>query len=189
MLGDRSELFYVPGLNPGDPPINDGALPRLWDDPAAPGSTWRGGSFSGQWDKKYPEDYIIAEGVLATEPPPPPAVPVPMDYVRWFRYGYTEGEVDVYHLEELGLVKMIPYWHAVDDTNLGEPGDPTDPLNNYPFINNYGSPLYPYPPSLVAVDMRFAFRAPNLGEQRYVRQLSHTFQVPVGYRRPLMAVE
>lgn len=169
MLGDREEPF--------------GPLPRLWDDPAAPGTTWGGGSFSDQWDDKYPEDYIIAEGVLASDSA---ILLPPLDVVDWFRYGYTPGEVDVNHLERLGLVQMLPYWHAVDITNLG---DPADPSNNYPFINNYGSPLYPYPPSLVAVDMRFAFRAPNLGEQRYVRQLSHTFQVPVGYRRPLMAVE
>ncbi|HQM50290.1 MAG TPA: prepilin-type N-terminal cleavage/methylation domain-containing protein [Candidatus Hydrogenedentes bacterium] len=176
MLGDRPEPFAAYGV-----------LPRLWDDPAAPGTNWGGGSFSDQWDKKYPEDYIIAEGVLASDSS---VLLPPLDVVDWFRYGYTAGEVK--DLARLGLVQMIPYWHAVDIANLGvapdapsgEPGD-----INYPFINKYGSPLYPYPPSLVAVDMRFAFRAPNLGEQRYVRQLSHTFQVPVGYRRPLMAVE
>ncbi|HQH69237.1 MAG TPA: prepilin-type N-terminal cleavage/methylation domain-containing protein [Candidatus Hydrogenedentes bacterium] len=191
MLGDREEPF--------------GDLPRLWDDPTAPGTNWGGGpSFATLWDGKYPEDYLIAEGVVQARP----QTEFPDGYstvmyngqsvklgdafndVHWFEYGYTPGEVE--DLARLGLVQMLPFWHAVNDSNLGvapdtlsgEPGD-----INYPFINLYGSPLYPYPPSLVAVNMPFAFRAPNLGERHYVRQLSHTFQIPVGYRRPLMAVE
>lgn len=194
MLGDRRELFYVPDVDPTDPPINDGQLPRLWDDPAAPGTSWGATSpnFGSEWIEKYPEDYVIAEGVLATQPPDvepdnvTPHTPVPLDYVQWFRYGYTPGEVKSEDAAQLGRIHMIRYWHAVDTTNLGDPGDPS---GNFPFINNYGSPLYPFPPSLVAVNMDLAFPAPNLGEHHLVRKLSQTFEVPVGYRRPMMAVE
>lgn len=167
MLGERVEPF--------------GQLPDLWTDLG-----------------KVPDDYVVAEGVLATQPPDlepdgvTPHTPVPLDYVQWFRYGYTKGEVKGVDAMQLGRIQMVPYWHAVDEDNLGvapdlaagEPGE-----INYPFINNYGSPLYPFPPSLVAVNMDLAFPAPNLGEHHLVRKLSQTFEVPVGYRRPMMAVE
>ena len=179
MLGDREEPF--------------GALPRLWDDQAAPGTTWGGGpSFAALWDGKYPEDYLIAEGVAQANP----ETAFPAGYsnttykeesvylgeafanVRWFRYGYTPRDVEFI---DMGLVETVPYWNAVDPLNIGMPGDP-----NYPFINLAGSPLYPFPPSLVEVNMAFAFPAPNLGERHYVRKLAHTFQIPVGYRRPTL---
>ncbi|MEA3364044.1 MAG: prepilin-type N-terminal cleavage/methylation domain-containing protein [Candidatus Hydrogenedentes bacterium] len=140
-----------------------GQLPDLWSDLG-----------------KVPEDYVIAEGVLATAPGPVPDI----TQVQWFKYGYTKGEVNGKHAAQLGRIHMIPYWHAVDTANLGTAGDV-----NFPFINNYGSPLYPFPPSLVAVNMDLAFPAPNLGEHHLVRKLSQAFEVPVGYRRPLMAVE
>lgn len=179
MLGDREEPF--------------GALPRLWDDQAAPGTTWGGGpNFAALWDGKYPEDYLIAEGVAQANP----ETAFPAGYsnttykgesvylgeafanVRWFRYGYTPRDVEFI---DMGLVETVPYWNAVDPLNIGMPGDP-----NYPFINLAGSPLYPFPPSLVEVNMAFAFPAPNLGERHYVRKLAHTFQIPVGYRRPTL---
>ncbi len=180
MLGDREEPF--------------GALPRLWDDQAAPGTTWGGGpNFAALWDGKYPEDYLIAEGVAQANP----ETAFPAGYsnttykgesvylgeafanVRWFRYGYTPRDVEF--IEDMGLVETVPYWNAVDPLNIGMPGDP-----NYPFINLAGSPLYPFPPSLVEVNMAFAFPAPNLGERHFVRKLAHTFQIPVGYRRPTL---
>lgn len=172
MLGDRVEPF-------GE------YLPTLWDDPAAPGTTWgtspaQNTGFSDAWAGKYPEDYVIAEGVLATAPG---AVP-DLSQVQWFEYGYTKGEVKSENAAQLGRIQMVPYWHAVDIANLGTAGEV-----NFPFINNYGSPLYPFPPSLVAVNMDLAFPAPNLGEHHLVRKLSQTFEIPVGYRRPMMAVE
>ncbi len=154
MLGDRRERF--------------GLLPDLW--------TLLG---------KVPEDFIIAEGLLATTPPDfepdgvTPHVAVDMDYVQWFRYGYTPR--DPRFIEDVGAVEMIPYWNAVDPDNIGILGE-----TNYPFVNYYGSPLYPFPPSLVATNMDLVFKAPNLGEHHYVRRLSHTFQIPVGYRRPVL---
>lgn len=180
MLGDREEPFGRP-------------LPRLWDDQAAPGTTWGGGpSFAALWDGKYPEDYLIAEGVAQANP----ETAFPAGYsnttykeesvylgeafanVRWFRYGYTPRDVEFI---DMGLVETAPYWNAVDPDNIGAPGD-----INYPFTNLAGSPLYPFPPSLVEVNMAFAFPAPNLGERHYVRKLAHTFQIPVGYRRPTL---
>ncbi len=180
MLGDREEPF--------------GALPRLWDDPAAPGTTWGGGpSFAALWDGKYPEDYLIAEGVAQANP----ETAFPAGYsnttykeesvylgeafanVHWFRYGYTPRDVEF--IKDMGVVETAPYWNAVDPDNIGAPGD-----INYPFTNLAGSPLYPFPPSLVEVNMAFAFPAPNLGERHYVRKLAHTFQIPVGYRRPTL---
>ncbi|HQK76571.1 MAG TPA: hypothetical protein PKZ25_10265, partial [Candidatus Hydrogenedentes bacterium] len=129
MLGDREEPF--------------GALPRLWDDQAAPGTTWGGGpNFAALWDGKYPEDYLIAEGVAQANP----ETAFPAGYsnttykeesvylgeafanVRWFRYGYTPRDVEF--IEDMGLVETVPYWNAVDPLNIGMPGDP-----NYPFIN------------------------------------------------------
>ena len=189
MLGDRDEPY--------------GELPRLWDDPAAPGTTWGGGPlFAGLWDGKYPEDYLIAEGVVQADP----EWRFPADYaitvnpgshdkvevqnfaeVHWFRYGYTPRDVDI--IDDLGLVETVPYWNAVDKANLGLAPDPVtgDPGEiNFPFINLAGSPLYPFPPSLVEVNMAFAFPAPNLGERHLVRKLAHTFQIPVGYRRPTL---
>ncbi len=188
MLGDREEPF--------------GALPRLWDDPAAPGTTWGGGpNFAALWDGKYPEDYLIAEGVAQADPdrPFPGGYTTTIgpggetvyevqnfDEVHWFRYGYTPRDVEF--IEDMGLVEMTPYWNAIDQANLDIPRDPVSGLEtpNYPFINLAGSPLYPFPPSLVEVNMAFAFPAPNLGERHYVRRLAHTFQIPVGYRRPTL---
>ena len=187
MLGDREEPF--------------GALPRLWDDQAAPGTTWGGGpSFAALWDGKYPEDYLIAEGVAQANP----ETAFPAGYsnttykgesvylgeafnnVRWFRYGYTPRDVEF--IEDLAVVETVPYWNAIDQANLDIPRDPVSGLEtpNYPFINLAGSPLYPFPPSLVEVNMAFAFPAPNLGERHLVRKLAHTFQIPVGYRRPTL---
>ncbi|MGI6458792.1 MAG: PulJ/GspJ family protein [Candidatus Hydrogenedentales bacterium] len=189
MLGDRDELY--------------GELPRLWDDPDAPGTTWSGGPlYAGLWDGKYPEDYLIAEGVVQANPelqfsgdytitPDPNGMDVVevqnFNDVHWFRYGYTPREVDL--IDDMGRVQMTPYWNAVDEANIGIGPDPVmgDPGEiNFPFINLAGSPLYPFPPSLVGVDMAFAFPAPNLGERHFVRKLAHTFQVPVGYRRPTL---
>lgn len=163
MLGDRLEPF--------------GELPRLWDDPAAPGTTWGGGpNFAARWDGKYPEDYLIAEGILQTAPGP---IGTDLTQTQWFLYGYTPR--DPRFIEDVGAVEMIPYWNAADSDNIGIPGE-----TNYPFVNYYGSPLYPFPPSLVATNMDLVFKAPNLGEHHYVRRLSHTFQIPVGYRRPVL---
>jgi prepilin-type N-terminal cleavage/methylation domain-containing protein len=163
MLGGRQEQF--------------GVLPQLWDDPAAPGTTYGSGSpkFASAWLGKYPEDYIIAEGIMQTAGGALPDV----TQVQWFRYGYTPRDAQL--IEDVGEVEMVRYWNAVDPDNLGLPGDP-----NFPFVNYYGSPLYPFPPSLVATNINFAFRAPHIGEHHYMRRLAHTFQVPVGYRRPTL---
>ncbi len=135
-----------------------------------------------------PEDYLIAEGVMATAGGPGPD----MAQVQWFKYGFTDHEILTANWESMGIIQTIPYWHAVAEVNLGVPpdfdaGEPGDP--NFPFNRLHGSPLYPFPPNLVAVNMAFAFPAPNLGERHLVRELSQTFQVPVGYRRPLLALD
>ncbi len=109
-----------------------------------------------------PLDYVVVSNVVVS--PDPYAEP-------YFRYGGAANG--------MGAIAMIHSWYG--DSSTLDFMDP--PLPDTVIVD--WSPLTPHLPSLVEVNVILQFESVHVGAPDYARPVRYTFDVPVGYERPI----
>lgn len=137
-------------------------------------------AWSWRYLGKNPGDYVLAENVLMV------VSNSGQEEGPYFQYGRVGFEYDAALPGHVGTgnlsdLPLVDHWNAQWNAEWNEDDD--NPLNPLARFNAYGSPLGPWLPDVVRINLTFAFESPHFGAPDFVRKMDELVQIPTAYTR------